>query len=100
LTSLKQLGAVTRFSDPKIGYLQMQVSNTRLLDVLDVGGLEYAFTTTDNDYERAMTWGGDKTYIPPAERKVAPVGPIHLPISRVGKTLPEDGPYFAADEAG
>jgi hypothetical protein len=91
LASLGQLGADIRYSDTKVGYALVVLPKENLLEALDIPGLEDA--TIARIY-------GDENIVPVADRKVAALPAIELPFPQVAATLPKDGPYFAADEAG
>lgn len=97
LKSLQDLGATVRFADEKVGYALILLPKTRVLDVLDVLGVDYAQTPTKPWEYR---YSPESAYVPPSDRKPAPVPPITLPLPRVAKELPQGGPYFAAAEAG
>jgi hypothetical protein len=100
LEALSKVGATVRFSDAQLGYALLAVRKDKVLSILDLPGIAYAFTTTDIYYDHSLSSATDKAYVPLSERRVEPTSQITLPVSRVGRTLPKDGPYFAADEAG
>ncbi|HWC74736.1 MAG TPA: hypothetical protein VG454_12445 [Gemmatimonadales bacterium] len=96
--ALRALGATRRFADRRVGYIAVSIAPSKVLNVLDVGGIDYAMATTGWDFR--LTLRPDTNFVPHARRAVAPVPPITLPIPRVATSLPADGPYFAAAEAG
>jgi hypothetical protein len=98
LKSLRDLGAEVEFADEKVGYALALLPKDKLLDALDLPDLAFASAiVSDSNMYRFRP---ERAYVPPSERKPKPVEAISLPVSRVGMSLPKDGPYFAADEAG
>jgi len=93
--SLQALGAQVRFADQRVGYALVVLSKDKILDALDLSGIAYAFTSQNPYYIYR-----DSSYVPPSERKPAPVPAIVIPFPRVATRLPDDGPYFAIGEAG
>jgi hypothetical protein len=91
LAALGKLGGKLRYSDSKVGYVLVALPKESLLDALDIPGVEDA--TITHIYS-------DDNFVPLADRKISPLPPIELPFPQVATTLPSDGPYFAADEAG
>jgi hypothetical protein len=91
LASLGRLGADVKYSDTKVGYALVVLSKENLLEALDIPGIEDA--TIARIYD-------DETLVRANDRKVSEVPAIEIPFPRVATTLPKDGPYFAADEAG
>jgi hypothetical protein len=89
--ALGKLGGKVKYSDSKVGYVLVVLPKENLLDALDIPGIEDA--TITHVYN-------DDSIVPAANRKVSPLPPIELPFPQVATTLPSDGPYFAADEAG
>jgi hypothetical protein len=98
LRSLQDLGAEVQFADKKVGYALVLLARYKLLDALDLPDLVSANAIASNSWE--YRFSPERSYVPPAGRKPKPVPPIILPVPRVGTSLPEDGPYFAAAEAG
>jgi hypothetical protein len=94
-TALRHLGARIDFEDRRSGYVLVRISRRRLLDALDVAGIAYAYTSTD---ERIYKDAEPITVS--SACKAAPVPAISIPYPRVAKTLALRGPYFAADEIG
>ena len=92
--NLLRLGAKVDYSDEKSGYALVSIPREKLLATLDIRGIAYAFTRDDDGVHDP----GVK--IPQSERRSEPVPHIQIPYPRVATTLPEDGPYFAADEIG
>jgi hypothetical protein len=94
LGALSQLGAKIDYSDGKSGYALVTIARKKLLDTLDIAGIEYAYTRDDMYYQDPAA------KIPQSERKAEPVSAIAIPSPRVAKTLAPGGPYFAAGEIG
>jgi hypothetical protein len=90
LDGLKSLGATIEFGDARSGYALVTVPRDKLLATLDLSGIEYAYTHYQDPDAK----------IPQSERKPEPVPAIEIPYPRVAKTLPPDGPYFAAGVIG
>jgi hypothetical protein len=99
LTALRDLGAEVQFADEKVGYALVLLPKDKLLDVLDLPGVADANAIAD-DRGWMYRFSPERSYVPPAKRKPRPVATISLPVPRVGTSLPKDGPYFAAAEAG
>jgi hypothetical protein len=96
LGALSQLGAKIDYSDEKSGYALVTIARKKLLDTLDIAGIEYAYTRDDD----RMYYQDPAAKIPQSERKAEPVSAIAIPSPRVAKTLAPGGPYFAAGEIG
>ena len=96
LDGLSRVGAKIDFSDERSGYALVSISKDRLLDTLDLPGIEYAYTRDDdrNYYQDPAA------KLPQSERKAESVPAIEVPTPRVAKTLPPNGPFFAADAIG
>jgi hypothetical protein len=98
LASLRDLGADVQFADEKVGYALVLLPKRKLMDTLDLPGVECASPIASDSWE--YRFSPERSYVPPADRKPKPVATIALPVPRVGRSLPKDGPYFAAAEAG
>ena len=94
--ALPALAAEIRFSDDKVGYFRVDVSKEHLLALLDIPGLAEALLYTP----RYHYYYDDPSLAPGAIRRPEPVPTIALPYPTVATSLPKDGPYFAAAEAG
>jgi len=90
------LGARVEYSDEKSGFALVTVPREKLLETLDVAGMEYAYTRDDD----RMYYQDPDAKIPRSERKAEAVPEIAIPYPRVAKTLAPDGPYFAAGKIG
>jgi hypothetical protein len=96
LDGLRGLGAKVDFADEKAGYALVTISRGKLLDTLDLPGIQYAYTRDDDrNYYRDPA-----AKIAPSDRKPEPVPSIAIPYPHVATTLPPDGPYFASKEIG
>jgi Subtilase family len=95
LASLSRLGAKIGFADRTIGFALVAVPREKLLDILDVAGIDYAFAD-DND-KGWYDWD-PIGQIPQSQRNPDPVPQIAIPYPRVATTVSPDGPYFAANE--
>jgi hypothetical protein len=98
LHSLRQLGAEVQFADEKVGYALVLLAREKLLGTLDLADLASASTIAGDSW--TYRYSPERSYVPVAERKPKPVPSITLPVPRAGTSLPKDGPYFAAAEAG
>jgi hypothetical protein len=100
LEELRKFGGASgdsvRFADDKAGYALMLLPKEKLLAVLDLPGILYAFADTDDSNYRQ----DDAAKVAQSERKVEPVPPVAIPYPKVATTLAPDGPYFAAPEIG
>jgi hypothetical protein len=96
LDALGRVGAKVGFADQKSGYALVTIPREKLLDALDIAGLEYAYARNDD----RIYYQDPAAEIPQNERKAEAVPPIAIPYPKVATTLPGDGPYFAADEIG
>jgi Subtilase family len=96
VNALNGLGANIYFADERSGYALATISKDKLLDTLDIAGIEYAYTNDDDRFY----YQDPAAKLPQSERKAEPVPPITIPYPRVSTTLAPDGPYFAADEIG
>jgi hypothetical protein len=96
LGELTAMGASIDYSDLKSGYALVTIPRGKLLETLDLGGIQFAYTRDD---ER-MYYQDPVAKIPQDERKPEPVPQISIPYPHVAKTLPEGGPYFATHEIG
>ncbi|HEY1501241.1 MAG TPA: S8 family serine peptidase [Acidobacteriaceae bacterium] len=96
LDALRQLGAKIGFADEKSGFALVTVPRDKLLETLDIAGVEYAYTRDDdrNYYQ------DPDAKVPQSDRKAEPVPTIVIPYPRVAKTLPADGPFFDAGVIG
>jgi hypothetical protein len=96
LDGLERLGAKIDFADEKSGYALVTIFRGKLLDSLDLPGIQYAYTRDDdrNYYQ------DPDAKIPQSDRKAEPVPTVTIPYPRVATTVREDGPYFAADVIG
>ena len=94
LAALRHFGGIIRYSDEKAGYALVLLPKEKLLAVLDLPGIEYAFPSTDGrNYP-------DRESESAKEIKLAPVPPVSIPTPRVAMEASNDGPYFAAHEIG
>lgn len=91
LNSIGTVGGQVRFVDKKIGYALFRISSERVLDTLDIAGVDYA---TIPQIFRAQK----KTSV--ANLTAAPAPQYTLPFPEVSMVLSADGPYFPAAEAG
>lgn len=91
LDSVRALGGVIKYFDEKVGYVLVALPREKSLQALDISGL--AFATVPRLFK-------SEDFVPAADRKVAPLPTIEIPIPRVATSLPVDGPYFAAEEVG
>jgi hypothetical protein len=91
MDSLGKLGAQVKYSDTKVGYAFVVLPKENLLKTLDISGIEDA--TITHVYV-------DASVVPTSGRQVSALPAIKIPFPQVASTLPKDGPYFAADEAG
>ena len=91
LVSLNRIGARIRYSNPQVEYVLVTLPQSKVLEAVDLPGIDYV--TIPGTYK-------DADRIEPIERKVSPMPGIEVPFPRVATSLPEDGPYFAASEAG
>jgi hypothetical protein len=98
LKSLRGLGADVRFADEKVGYALVLLPKHKFMDTLDLPGVASASALAGDSW--TYRFSPERSYVPAADRKPKPVPPISLPVPRVGRSLPKDGPYFAAEEAG
>jgi hypothetical protein len=96
LAGLRGLGARVQYADERSGYALVAIAKDKLLDMLDVVGIEYAYTRDDG----RLYYQDPDAKIPQSERKAEPAPLISIPYPRVATTLAPDGPYFAADEIG
>jgi hypothetical protein len=96
MNSLQRLGATVRYSDMRAGYALITISRDKLLETLDIGGLDYAYTRDDN----RLYYRDPAAKVSLDQRKAQPVPQMSIPYPRVAATLLTDGPYFAADEIG
>lgn len=96
LDALSRLGAKSDYVDEKSGYALVTIPRDKLLDALDVPGIEYAYTRDDD----RMYYQDPDAKIPQSERKPEPVPQFDIPYPRAAKKLSPDGPYFAANEIG
>jgi len=96
LDTLARIGAKIVYSDERSGYALVTIVRDKLLDTLDLAGVEYAYTRDDD----RMYYQDPDAKIPESERKPEPVPEIVIPYPRVAKTLAPGGPYFAAGEIG
>lgn len=96
LKQLHDLRATVRFNDAKVGYALVMIKRERVLDILDMTGVD-AVSASYAYYPYAFS---DPTLAGGPPTKTAPVPPIKIPYPRVAATQPDDGPYFAAAEAG
>ena len=96
LEALRQLGAKIDFADEKSGFALVIVPRERLLDTLDIAGIEYAYTRDDD----RNYYKDPAAKVPQRERKAEPVPAIAIPYPRVATTLAPDGPYFDAAAIG
>ena len=96
LEGLTGLGAKIDYSDEKSGFALVTIPKEKLLDSLDVAGLEYAYTRDDD----RNYFADPVAKIPQSERKAEAVPEIAIPYPRVAKSLPPGGPFFAADVTG
>jgi hypothetical protein len=95
-SSLIRLGAKIDFMDENSGYALVKIPRERLLETLDIAGIAYADTSSDD----RMYYEDPVAKIPQSQRKAEPVPVIAIPDPRVAAELPKDGPYFAAHEIG
>jgi hypothetical protein len=86
-----ELDAQVHYRDDKVGYVLLRIARSKLLDVLDLRGVDAA---TIPSLVILPT--------PPAtgDKEIARIPPFVAPFPRVATTLPDDGPYFPAAEAG
>jgi hypothetical protein len=98
LKALRDLGAEVEFADKKVGYALVLLPKSKFIDTLDLPDVLYASAMAADSFMFRFT--PEKAYVPPSKRKPTSVEPITLPVPRVGNSLPKDGPYFAAAEAG
>lgn len=98
--ALRGIGGKARFVDERVGYALVMLDKDRVLDVIDLPGIAYAFATPFDRYRDFFNYYHDPSFVNPPERRAAPLPPVVIPIPRVATTLAPDGPYFAADEAG
>ena len=96
LEALSRLGAKVDYGDETSGYALVTIPRAKLLDTLDVAGIEYAYTRDDD----RIYYEDPDAKIPQNERKPEPVPEIEIPYPRLAKTLPPGGPFFAADAIG
>lgn len=98
LAALNATGADVRFADRRVGYAMAMVPREKVMDILDLPGLQTA-VAADRDSFYANPY---QNPAPGREEpgRAAPVPKISLPYPRVATELPPGGPYFAADEAG
>jgi len=98
LKSLRDLGADVESSDEKVGYALVLLPREKFMDALDLPDVLHASAlAADSSRYR---FSPDTSYVPLSERKPKPVGDISIPVPKVGTSLPKDGPYFAAEDAG
>jgi hypothetical protein len=91
LEVLERRGATMRFTDDKVGYLSLVLGKEKVLDVLDILGIEYSIVSFRHpEAERSLQ--------PSPEFEPVPSFSIGFP--SVAKELPKDGPYFPIAEAG
>jgi hypothetical protein len=93
LNSLLNLRASVRFADMKVGYALAILPRENVLSALDLPGIAYAFAITEDS-------DGGHSFLPPSERTTAPEPNFTIPFPQVAASLPTDGPFFAAAEAG
>jgi hypothetical protein len=91
LEVLERKGASMRFTDDKVGYLSLVLGKEKVLDVLDISGIEYAIVSFSHPE-------GERSLQPSLEFEPVPSFSIAFP--SVAKELPKDGPYFPIAEAG
>jgi hypothetical protein len=91
--SLRQFGGSIRYADEKTGYALVLLPKGKLLEVLDLPGIAYAFPSTDG---RNYSDAESSTSKP----ELGPVPTVSIPTPRVATELPPHGPYFAAHEIG
>jgi hypothetical protein len=96
LDSLHQFGGSILYDDERTGYALVLLPKEKLLEVLDLPGIAYAFPSTDDrNYpeEPAKQSSADKS-------ELGPVPGVSIPTPRVAMELSPNGPYFAAHEIG
>lgn len=91
LKAIDSMGGRILFTDRRVGYTLFRISRERVLDALDLPGVDYAtipriFRIRDNT---VVTDG-----------KLGPLPAFKVPFPQVATTLPADGPYFPEPEAG
>lgn len=96
LDTLGHLGAKINFADKLTGYALVTIPRDKLLDTLDIAGIEYAYTRNDD----RLYYQDPDAKIPQSDRKPEPVPQIEIPYPKVAMTLPKDGPYFDAAAIG
>ncbi len=98
LKALRDLGAEVEFADEKVGYALALLPRDKFMDVLHIPTVADANAIASDSW--TYRFSPEASYVPPSERKPKPVAPITIPVPRMGTSLPKDGPYFAAEEAG
>jgi hypothetical protein len=96
LIALQKMGALIDYADSKSGYVLVTVSKEKLLAALDIPGIAYAFTNSDD----RIYYQDPAAKTPQSERKTEAVPPIVITYPKVATTLPPDGPFFDADVIG
>jgi hypothetical protein len=96
LAALGKLSAKVDYADEKSGYALVTIAREKLLDTLDIAGIEYAFTR----HEDRVYYHDPDANIPQSERRPEPVPKIEIPYPTVAKTLPPDGPFYDASAIG
>jgi hypothetical protein len=94
VASLRDFGASIRFVDEKIGYALVRLPKEKILPMLDLPAIAYALVASSE------TDVADRYNLPQVERKATPIPAITIHFPQVASSVPSDGPYFAADEAG
>jgi hypothetical protein len=96
LDALSRLEAKIDYADEKSGYALVTIPRAKLLDTLDVAGIEYAYTRDDD----RMYYEDPAAKVPQSDRKPEPIPQFDIPYPHVAGSLTPDGPYFAANEIG
>jgi subtilisin family serine protease len=93
---LRDLGATVRYADEQSGYALVWISKAKLLDTLDLPGIEYAYTRDDD----RLYHQDPIAKIPLGDRRAEPLPAVTIPYPHVATIRPPGGPYFAKHDIG